>query len=120
MEGFDRVVEEVGVPLEVFVEAVAGEGGAVGAELSVAVEYGEEVDVWVALERGLDREGVLVLAVGGVGVVAALGEGGELEEAAVGGKDGGAKGATGEQMAEVAAAAGVAVADGGAGCGGGL
>lgn len=93
------VVEQAGVAGEDVREPLPEEAGALGAELAVAVEDGEQVQVRVSLELRLDDEAVLVLPLRGVRVVAALREGGVLEEEAVGGDGGGSHRALREHVA---------------------
>lgn len=93
-------MEEINISIEDFNEAIADEGGALGAEPSMAVEDGEQMGVRAALEVGADNEAVLVLVVRLVRVEARDGEGGVEERETGGGDSGRGCGTAGEDVAE--------------------
>lgn len=99
MVGPGGVVKEGTISGQSLNETVPDKGGAASAKLAMAVEDGEEVCVYPAMEVGADDEAVLVLTIRRVRVVTALAEGGVIE-AKVGGRDQGrADGVSGESWA---------------------
>lgn len=90
--GLGGVVKEGTIGGESLNETVPDEGRAAGAKLTMAVEDGEEVCIYPAMEVGPDDEAVLVLAIRRIGVVTPLAEGGVVEAETSGGDQGRAYG----------------------------